>query len=152
MKGRIRYELYGTIYDQDYWAECQQAIAQLPSGVVVEWRGQLPNDQVAAALADAHFLYMPSVGENFGHTMLEALTAGRPLLISDRTPWKDLAAQQAGWDLPLTDEAAFERALQTAVDLDQTAYDALARGAYAMGTRYLNDPAPVERSFRMFAP
>lgn len=152
LKGRIRFELYGTIYDQDYWAECQQAIAQLPSGVVVEWRGQLPNDQVATALADAHFLYMPSVGENFGHTMLEALTAGRPLLISDRTPWKDLVAQQAGWDLPLADDLAFESALQTAVDMDQTAYDALARGAYAMGTRYLNDPEPVERSFRMFAP
>ena len=45
-----------------------------------------------------------------------------------------------------------EHALQTAVDMDQMAYDVLARGAYAMGTRYLNDPAPVERSFRMFAP
>lgn len=152
LKGRIRFELYGTIYDQDYWAECQRAIAQLPSGVVVEWRGQLPNDQVAAALSDAHFLYMPSVGENFGHTMLEGLTAGRPMIISDRTPWKNLERDHAGWDLPLEDPERFTSTLQRVTDLDQAAFDQLVQGAYALGTRYLNDPAPVERSFRMFAP
>lgn len=152
LKGRIRFELYGTIYDQDYWAECQQAMAQLPSGVVVEWRGQLPQDQVAAALSDAHFLYMPSVGENFGHTMLEGLTAGRPMIISDRTPWKNLERDHAGWDLSLEDPERFTRTLQRATDLDQAAFDQLVQGAYALGTRYLNDPAPVERSFRMFAP
>lgn len=151
IQGRVRYELYGTIYDQDYWMECQRAIAELPPSVVVEWRGQLPQDQVAAALSDAHFLYMPSVGENFGHTMLEALTTGRPLLISDRTPWKQLESSQAGWDLPLEDPERFTSTVQQATDMDQTSYDQLVNGAYALGTRYLNDPTPVERSFRMFA-
>jgi len=151
IQGRVRYELYGTIYDQDYWMECQRAIAELPPSVVVEWRGQLPQDQVAAALSDAHFLYMPSVGENFGHTMLEALTTGRPLLISDRTPWKQLEGSQAGWDLPLEDPERFTSTVQQATDMDQASYDQLVNGAYALGTRYLNDPTPVERSFRMFA-
>ncbi len=152
VRGRVRFDLYGTIYDQAYYDRCLKAIAELPPEVVVQWHGQLPNEQVPSAIAKAHFLYMPSVGENFGHTMLEALTAGRPLIISDRTPWKGLAAEAAGWDLALEDPGGFNTVLQEAVDMDQQAYDRLVHGAYAMGSRYLNDPAPVECSYRMFRP
>ena len=101
-------------------------------------------------LAAAHALYMPSVGENFGHTMLESLSVGRPLVISDRTPWKGLQKASAGWDLPLEDPALFVKALQGLVDMDQLAYDRLAEGAFTLGARYLADPAPVERSLAMF--
>jgi glycosyltransferase involved in cell wall biosynthesis len=152
VKGKVHFTLYGTVYDKDYHARCQRAIATLPPATVVEWHGQLSPERVADALREAHFLYMPSVGENFGHAMLEALTAGRPLLISDRTPWKGLLAANAGWDLPLEHPEGFEAALQQAVDMDQRTYDERVRGAYAMGSRYLNDPAPVQRSFRMFRP
>lgn len=152
VRGRVRFDLYGTIYDRSYHEQCLQAMAHLPPEVVLQWHGQLPNEQAPAAIAAAHFLYMPSVGENFGHTMLEALTAGRPMIISDRTPWKGLATAHAGWDLPLEDPGRFTTVLQAAVDMDQQAYDRLVQGAYAMGSRYLNDPAPVERSYRMFRP
>ncbi|HNU56716.1 MAG TPA: glycosyltransferase [Flavobacteriales bacterium] len=151
VKGRVRFDLYGTVYDEAYFARCQEAIRALPAGVEVHWHGQLANEAVAAAIGEAHVLYMPSVGENFGHAMLEALIAGRPLLISDRTPWKGLDAAAAGWDLPLEDPARFTAALQQAVDMDQAAYDRLVHGAYAIGARYLNDPDPVERSYQMFA-
>lgn len=152
VKGRVRFDLFGTVYDQPYLERCRAAIAQLPAGITVQWHGQLPNDQVAAAMASAHFLYMPSVGENFGHTMLEALTAGRPLIISDRTPWRSLQAVHAGWDLPLEAPGQFVQVIQQAVDMDQATYDRLAQGAYATGARYLTDPTPVERSYRMFRP
>lgn len=152
VKGRVHFDLYGTIYDQDYYAQCRAAIARLPEGITVDWHGQLPNEQVATVLRGAHFLFMPSVGENFGHTMLESLSVGRPLLISDRTPWKGLQTANAGWDLPLEDPGQFHTALQAAVDMGQTDHDRYVSGAYAMGARYLNDPEPVERTYRMFAP
>ncbi|MCC6542527.1 MAG: glycosyltransferase [Flavobacteriales bacterium] len=152
VKGRIRFDLYGAVYDEAYFLRCKEAVKHLPSSIEVCWHGQLANEAVAAAIAEAHFLYMPSVGENFGHTMLEALIAGRPLLISDRTPWKGLEKEAAGWDLPLEDDARFTATLQRAVDMDQVGLDRLVEGAYAIGARYLNDPLPVERSFRMFKP
>lgn len=115
MRGRVRFDLYGTIYDQAYYDRCLKAIAELPPEVVVQWHGQLPNEQVPSAIAKAHFLYMPSVGENFGHTMLEALTAGRPLIISDRTPWKRTCrrSRRVG---PCAGSGGFNTVLQEAVD------------------------------------
>ncbi len=150
VRGSLRFDLFGTVYDEAYWKRCQEAIAGLPKGIEVVWHGQLEQEKVEAALIEAHALFMPSVGENFGHTMLEALSMGRPLLISDRTPWKDLVAANAGWDIPLEDPNRFSEVLQQMVDMDQAAYDRLSDGAYAMGMRYLTDPVPVKRSLALF--
>lgn len=150
VKGQVRFDLYGTVYDEAYFERCKAAIARLPASVDVQWHGQLPQEEGAGVLSKSHALFMPSVGENFGHTMLEALSVGRPLLISDRTPWRDLQASQAGWDLPLEAPERFTAAIQQLVDMEQDSYTGLVNGALAIGSRYLNDPAPIERSYAMF--
>ena len=152
VKGTVRFDLYGTVYDQTYWERCQQAIAGLPANISIQWHGHLDNDRVAAVLAESHALFMPSVGENFGHALIEALAVGRPLLISDRTPWKNLEKEHAGWDLPLEDPGRFVASIQALIDMGQSAYNTWSAGAYARGMRYLNDPDPVERSLRLFRP
>lgn len=151
VNGRISLDLYGPVYHTAYWEECQAAIARLPAQATVRYHGAVPSEQVPALFAgDHHALCMPNEGDNFGHTMLEALTAGLPLLISDRTPWRSLQAQQAGWDVPLEQGAAgFTRAMQQLVDMDQAGFDALCAGALAMGRRYVDDPGPVQRTATM---
>ena len=148
--GEVRFDLYGTVYDQPYFKRCQEAASKLPPNIDVHWHGHIEQERVAGALAEAHALYMPSVGENFGHTMLEALMVGRPLLISDRTPWKDLERKHAGWDLPLEDPKRFEEVLQLLVDMSSANHGAFVRGASELGARYLNDRNTVEQSFALF--
>lgn len=148
--GIVHLDLYGTIYDEAYWRACQDAIAGLPQGITVSWHGHVEQDAVRNAITAAHVLYMPSMGENFGHTLLEALSAGRPLLVSDRTPWKDLEQDHAGWDLPLEQPERFTAALQALVDMDGTTYAAFAQGAFRRGMRYLTDPAPLASNRAMF--
>ncbi|MCO5274714.1 MAG: glycosyltransferase family 4 protein [Flavobacteriales bacterium] len=150
--GQVQYSLYGPVYDGAYWAQCLAAISALPPNVRVEHRGAVPPEEVAAVLAAHHALFMPSAGENFGHTMLEALSVGRPLLISDRTPWRMLERDQAGWDLPLDIADGFTRAVQQICEMDQVEYDRWSDGAFARGTRYLADQAPVEASLKLFLP
>ncbi len=150
LQGKVHFDLYGTVYDEAYFAHCKAAIARLPEGIEVVWHGQLPNEEGVQVLTDSHALFMPSVGENFGHTMLESLSVGRPLVISDRTPWKQLEGSGAGWDIPLEAPDRFTDVLQLLVDMDQATYDRLIKGAYALGSRYLNDPVPVELTFAMF--
>ncbi|MCW5898471.1 MAG: glycosyltransferase family 4 protein [Flavobacteriales bacterium] len=137
VQGDVRFDLYGTVYHEDHWRRCQAAIAALLPQVKVEWHGEIAPEQVPEVLAAAHVLFMPSVGENFGHTMLEALSAGRPLLISDRTPWKGLEPQQAGWDLPLDKPERFEKVLRSLVDMGEDEFIALCQGAFALGRRSL---------------
>jgi glycosyltransferase involved in cell wall biosynthesis len=151
LTGDVRFDLYGTVYDEAYWQRCQSAIAALPSNIHVQWHGEVAPEQVPEILAAAHVVFMPSVGENFGHTMLEALSVGRPLLISDRTPWKELQAHQAGWDIPLDRPERFEKVLQELLEMDPMHFERLSAGAFAVGQRSLSDPAGREGYRRMFS-
>ncbi len=150
LAGDITFDLYGPIYDNAYWQRCEQAIAALPSNVKVNYKGVIDPEKVPALFAGYHALFMPSQGENFGHTMAEALASGLPLLISDRTPWKGLEEKHAGWDLPLNGGNLFVRAIERLVRAEQAEYDRWSKGAFAMGKRYLGDPATVERSLALF--
>jgi len=150
LKGEVHFDLYGTVYHADCWKRCQTAIATLPPNVVVRWHGEVAPERVPEVLAAAHALFMPSVGENFGHTMLEALTVGRPLLISDRTPWKGLQAKQAGWDLPLDQPERFEEVLRELVGMDDAGFGTLVRGAFGFGQRTLTGTGARDSALMMF--
>jgi glycosyltransferase involved in cell wall biosynthesis len=56
--------------------------------------------------AVASLFLLPSHSENFGLVIAEALAAGVPALVTDTTPWRGLAAHEAGWCVPWTDYAA----------------------------------------------
>ena len=70
-------------------------IAGLPSNVRVAYGGVVAPDEVTAVLRRHHLFFLPTHSENFGHVIVEALAAGRPALVSDRTPWTDLEAAGA---------------------------------------------------------
>ncbi len=150
LEGNVRLDLYGTVYDQAYWKRCQEAIAQLPPNVKVMWHDHIGEEKVRGVIEQAHVVFMPSVGENFGHTMLEALVAGRPLLISDRTPWKELEAKRAGWDLPLEEPGRFEQVLIELVGMDAMTFAQLCAASAAIGLRYADPVASVGSYAQLF--
>ena len=152
LQGDIRFDLYGPIYDERYWQQCRTAIAALAPNIQVVHKGSVAPDQVPELFARYHALFMPSQGENFGHTMAEALQAGLPLVISDRTPWRGLESLDAGWDLPLERTGDFSRALERLVHADQATYDRWSAGALRAADRYLDTPRNVERTFALFRP
>jgi glycosyltransferase involved in cell wall biosynthesis len=151
LKGDVRLDLYGTVYDEGYWQQCQRSIATLPSHVQVQWHGEVTPEHVPEVLAAAHVVFMPSVGENFGHSMLEALSVGRPLLISDRTPWRELDRQKAGWDIGLDHPERFEEVLNELVGMEEEEYAGLVSGAFALGDRSLRSAATSSSYLRLLS-
>lgn len=97
--------IYGLVEDAVYWAECQRLASALPPAITVRYEGILVPDAVAKTISQFDLLFMPSKSEGFGHSMSEAFSIGLPVLTSDQTPWRGLAAAGAGWDLPLERDA-----------------------------------------------
>lgn len=93
--------VWGPVDDLAYWQRCLAQAAALPDHLRFDACGPLPHEQVAATLAQFDALVLPSHGESFGYVVPEALAAGCPVLVSDRTPWSDLEARGAGRALPL---------------------------------------------------
>jgi len=124
--GEVTFDLFGMAYNATYWQECQQVIAGLPPNIEVRYHGPCPSEEVAEKIAAAHALLLPSEGENYGHAIVESLAQGRPVLISKHTPWQNLAAQKAGWDVKATE---LPSAIQSLIDMDQQSYESWSEGA-----------------------
>lgn len=105
------YDIYGPIEDQDYWRDCEKAIAALPPHIQVQHKGELTPDVVVKTMANYDVFFMPTKGENYSHVITEAFCAGLPALIADTTPWRNLQNLGIGWDLPLNNPDAFSAAL-----------------------------------------
>lgn len=100
-KVEIHFDIVGPVGNDAVWADCQRRMAQLPPQVQARYLGAVPHAEVAGLYASHDLLFLPTQGENHGYVVLEALSAGCPVLISDRTPWRGLQARGVGADLAL---------------------------------------------------
>lgn len=125
VKAEVVFDLYGPSEDKLYWQECLALVAALPPNIRFSYHGQLPHEELSLALPRYDLFFMPTHGENFGHAILEALTAGLPILISDLTPWRQLTAQGIGWDLPLDAPQQFQAVLEQCAAMDAAQYAVL---------------------------
>ena len=148
--GRIEFNIYGPISDQAYWNTCAKTISALPSTVSVHYHGAIGQERVAEVLSANHLFLMPSLGESYGHAIVEALSAGCPVLISDRTPWRGLEAKQVGWDIALERSDLFHRVLQTCIDMDDATYQRWSDNARAYATSLVDQDVGTRMIHTLF--
>jgi glycosyltransferase involved in cell wall biosynthesis len=152
VRGEIELTIAGPIEDHSHWAGCQKLIARRLRHVRVRQIGTVAHDDVASVLASSHVFALPTLGENFGHVVLEAFDAGLGVLVSDRTPWRGLERLGAGWDLPLEDPAAWERALQAYCDMDDPTFQAMSVAARSAPGAFLDLDAIKRANLALFCP
>lgn len=150
LAGEIEFNIYGPAEDQDYLSECRAAISRLPHNIRVRLHAAVPHEEVAALFASHHLFYFPTLGENYGHVISEALAAGCPVLLSDQTPWRGLAAKGAGWDLPLGSPEKFRAALERAVAMDEKEFAAASEAARRFARDFGAAGEQVARSRAIF--
>lgn len=149
VKGRLDIDIYGPLEDESYWAECLEIIKTLPENIRVEAKGSIPHEQAIETLFQYHFFILPTLGENFGHVFLEALAAGCPLIISDRTPWLDLQKDGIGWALPLEEKEKWLETLNYCISLDDASYTKLSADSRNYLCRWLALPETEENTLRV---
>lgn len=147
----IQLTIIGSLEDEPYWEKCRTIIAELPATVQVDYAGEIANHALPAITARHHIFVSPTRGENFGHAIFEALTLGKPVLISDQTPWRGLQAVKAGWDLPLDSPGRFREAIEEAGAFDQTAYEKWSRSTRQYVQNYINHLNLKEEYQKLFS-
>ncbi len=149
-KGNIVLDLFGSVYQDDYWNQCQKLIDQAPKNIRINYKGIIENKKIPAIIKNYHFSFLPSLGENFGHSILESMSFSCPVLISDRTPWRNLESLKAGWDIPLSNEQKFADTIQYFLDMNQKKYDEWSEGAYRFAKSFSENPGLVRQSIKLF--
>lgn len=141
IQGNIELDIYGPLEDLQYWRECEEIMHTLESRHQIKYRGTASHSDIPAIFRHAQILLFPTLGENFGHVIYEALANGCPVITSDQTPWIDLNARGAGQSLPLDDIGAFSDAVQRFVDMPQPEYLVASRQAHSYGIQVANESA-----------
>ena len=142
----VELEVVGPAEDTAYAEECRRAAA---ASERVTFAGALPPDAVRERLAGADAFLFPTHGENYGHSIVEAMLSGLPALIGDATPWRNLEATKAGFDLPPDDVDGFAAALQKLAKMPEEEYVRWSEGARATIDALTDREAAVEASRRM---
>ncbi len=139
----VQFDIYGPVEDAALEQECHQIIAGLPANAGVSWKGAIANEAVPDTLAAYDLLFLPTRGENFGHAILDALSVGVPVLISDQTPFQKLDEIGAGWSLPLANPAAFVRVIEDASGMTPGARGRLREAARRLAERVVRESNAV---------
>lgn len=122
VEGKIVYDIYGSLEDKPYWKECEAIIKKMPSNISVNYKGDLSFEQVQPMIGNYHFLFLPTLNENFGHSIFETLMSACPVIISDTTPWNNINEKDCGFAIPLKHKHEFEEVLTSIIRFDNDLY------------------------------
>lgn len=92
----INFSIYGPVENQEYWNECLIELDKVQNNVIWEYKGQVESNLVVDTFRGEHIFLFPTLGENYGHVIQEALSAGCPCILSNQTPWLDLQEYGVG--------------------------------------------------------
>ncbi|MBL4593618.1 MAG: glycosyltransferase [Flavobacteriales bacterium] len=140
--------IYGTLEDENYWKKCQEFITE--NKLNVQYLGELNPNQVNNTLSNYHLLFFPTLHENYGHVIVEALTAGCGLIISTNTPWRALNRINVGWDINLTDSNKFIEVIKGCYNMNQEEYNTIRNNCYEFIKTEIEKQNAVELTKKMF--
>jgi len=143
---KIEYDIYGNIEDKVYWDKCREIISTLPSHITVKYRHELQFNEVQSVIVSYHALFLPTLNENFGHSIVESLLCGCPVIISDQTPWNDVNQNNVGDALPLNNKQKFVDAINDLAGLTEAQYAVKSADAI----RYISGKLNITESISQF--
>ncbi|MCX6296705.1 MAG: glycosyltransferase [Bacteroidetes bacterium] len=150
VKENVELDIYGPIYNEAYWEECKTVMAILPHNIKVNYKGSLESEKVTTEIINYDFMFMPTRGENFGHIILQSLSVGCPVIISDQTPWKKLIDKNVGWDIPLDRQDLFIQTIENCAEMKQEEYNEMTVAAFDFAKKYIDNPEIVEQNRHLF--
>jgi len=143
VKSTINFSIAGPIGDKNYWLSCLSIIDRMPPNIKVNYLGEVMPHEILTLLQNNHLYCLPTYNENFGHSIFESFVSGRPVLISDQTPWLNLNIKKAGWEIKLNSKDCLVPFIEEATEWDQIQFDIYCKGSWYIAHDFLNNPTII---------
>ena len=118
LKQNVEFDIYGVAEDKQYLTDCMNKF----NSTRISYKGEINPNQVPEVMSKYHVFFLPTLGENFGHVIVEAMSLGLIPLLSDKTPWNDINQYKAGWALPLDSNECFIDKVSYMISLNNDDY------------------------------
>jgi glycosyltransferase involved in cell wall biosynthesis len=120
--GSVLFDIYGPEEDLHYLRQCILLAKKSRDNITINFKGSVYPEEVRRVMSGYHVLLLPTLSENYGHVIVEAMSSGLIPVISNNTPWKDLQYHNAGWDLDLDSLDKFSDALREIMGYDDNKF------------------------------
>ncbi len=140
-------DIFGPIEELDYWTDCQEIIE---SDNRINYQGILKPNEVEPTLDKYHFYVLPSLNENFGHSIVEAINCGVPVLISNNTPWKNLRQSKVGHENSLDDKNRWEQIIKNLYEMNQDEYSTWVTSCYEYAQKTFTNDEVIKENMDLF--
>jgi glycosyltransferase involved in cell wall biosynthesis len=144
----ISLDIMGPVKDTLYWNQCYKLINELPDKF--NYSGTITPLKVQDKFSEYHASILLTKGENFGHALYESLSAGRPVITSNFTPWNNLEEKKAGWNLNINNFSECIAQLNKIKDIDQLKYASFCTGAYQIAKEYYSQSIDLSNYKKIF--
>lgn len=121
IKSNVVCKIIGPVEDYLYFQECKDLAQKCPQNIQIEFIEGISHQELDILYVSSHLFISATKNENFGHSIIESLGHGCPIIISDKTPWKNLILKNVGFDLPLSPEK-FVEAIQYFSEMDHETF------------------------------
>lgn len=148
---KVDFDIFGLKEDESYWLRCENAVRHLPDNITAAYKGAIDNRQLKETLSQYHFSILPTMHENYGHSIVESWAAGCPVIISENTPWRNLEKEKCGWDILLNNSNKFTDALNTAASMNQQAFNEWSTACVEKAKQVMQNTEAVEANRKLFA-
>ena len=150
LKCKAVFDIYGPIESKDYWDLCLKEMEHLSENIQINYCGLLPMDEVGKTFQNYDAFLFPTINENYGHVIAEALANGCPTVLSKgTTPWDDLDGV-AGYIVDLKNETEFKEKLEKLASLDEEEYSALRKSTIEYFKRKQDEEGAIVGHAQMF--
>ncbi len=146
----IRFDIYGPVEDQIYWQICQRSIQTKSDNIKIVYKNEIEFHQIENIISDYHFFILPTLHENYGHAIYEALSFGIPVITSDQTPWRNLEEKSIGWDISLSNRKKFEDVIQKCVSMNADQYIKMSEAAFKFAQSYADGQDLISKTKKLF--
>lgn len=147
-KEGISLHIYGPVKDLSYWEKCEQAMKR--SGGRIVYKGPVVPELVQATFSSYDAGLFLTKAENFGHALYESLSAGRPIITSFFTPWDNLEAKKAGWNVDIDNIQNIVSTLEKVADMDTAAFNDFCNGAHRLANDYFYEGFDIADYKKLF--
>ncbi|PKG37973.1 glycosyltransferase family 4 protein [Psychromonas sp. Urea-02u-13] len=145
--GDICFTIAGVIDDEDYWNECNFLIARLPKNINVNFLGAIGREQVQKVFEESHLFYLPTLNENYGHAIVEAMVNSNLVMLSDQTPWSDVV-KHGGYIGGVNDSSYYTTSIKKLINMNQKEFNSLTVQTYDFCFSILNEnQSKVQKMF-----
>ena len=127
-KYKVQFDLFGPKEDEGYWQECSTLIDTINStkkNIKITYKGAL-DPQAAKRIYDTYDCFLfPTLSENYGHVIVEALFSGCPVVLSRGTTPFDDCSNRGGYIADLSRIDEFTMHLENIAKMNQKDYQSI---------------------------